>query len=112
MYKYDAELVRVIDGDTVRLRVDVGFRMRFEDNFRLLGINAPEMGTEAGHVACRELMNSLIIGGKYRIETTKPDKYGRWLVQLWRGDGQTVNDWMLKNKLAVPFMVPHEQAKK
>ena len=42
-YEYECELVRVIDGDTVKLRVDCGFNVTFTDNFRLHGINAPEM---------------------------------------------------------------------
>ena len=42
VYSYTAEVVRVVDGDTVELAVDCGFRLTFKDRFRLAFINAPE----------------------------------------------------------------------
>ena len=41
-YRYRAANPRVIDGDTVDCDVDLGFRIRTQMRFRLLGINAPE----------------------------------------------------------------------
>ena len=42
MYNYPCKVVRVIDGDTAVLEVNLGFNIRFTETFRLLGINAPE----------------------------------------------------------------------
>jgi len=45
-YTYRAELVRVIDGDTVVLNVDLGFEHWLHNQtFRLYGIDAPETRT-------------------------------------------------------------------
>lgn len=41
------------------------------------------------------------------METLKPDKYGRWLVNLYLGGGikeLTANEWMVANGHAVKFM--------
>jgi len=47
-YIRKAELIRVIDGDTVELRVDLGFRTSYTGPFRLARINAPKLGDADG----------------------------------------------------------------
>ncbi len=86
MYHYRATVQRVVDGDTVDLAVDAGFRITFTDRFRLYGIDTPELRTptyEAGHAA-RLWLDNLIGGRELQVETYKPatDKYGRWLATL------------------------------
>ena len=46
IYEYRAKCIRVIDGDTVHLEVDLGFRMSCHHHFRLLGIDTPEQYEE------------------------------------------------------------------
>ncbi len=94
MYTYRATVVRVVDGDTVDLAVDAGFRITFTDRFRLSSIDAPEMKAptyDAGH-ASRLWLHALIGGRELQIQTYKPatDKYGRWLATLFL-DGVDVN---------------------
>ncbi len=43
MYEYHAELIRVIDGDTYELRVDVGLRADRREHFRIAGVDTPEV---------------------------------------------------------------------
>lgn len=102
MYSYRAAVVRVIDGDTVRLRVDVGFFLTFEQNFRLRGINAPEMSTPGGPPAQSELERILQGRKVWAIDTFKIDKYGRWLVDIWWEPG-TVNQMMVDRGFAAPY---------
>ena len=42
MWDYRAALVRVVDGDSVVLLVDVGMGARVEEEIRLVGVSAPE----------------------------------------------------------------------
>lgn len=42
MYEYQAIILQIVDGDTVRLDVDFGFSIRQKMTLRLYGINAPE----------------------------------------------------------------------
>lgn len=48
MWQYRAALVRVIDGDTLVMNLDLGFHVRTEQHIRLLNVSAPEMGTPGG----------------------------------------------------------------
>ena len=46
MYEYEAEVDRVIDGDTIDFMVDLGFNVHIKIRTRLLGVNTPERGHE------------------------------------------------------------------
>lgn len=93
-YQYAATVKRVVDGDTLELIVDVGFRFTHRGPFRLFGINCPEMNTDAGKAA-RE-WTSLWCGARSGViaETYKnPEKYGRWLARIIDPEsGQCLND--------------------
>lgn len=102
-YRYSATVLRVVDGDTVDLRVDCGFRVWLEDRFRLYGINAPELNTMAGQAARQWLMAKLPVGASIIAETFKPkDKYGRWLGILYL-DGLNLNQALVDAGQAVPY---------
>lgn len=129
-YVYNVDLVRVLDGDTASLRLwktfkvemDFGFYIKEEVNslkstvmnFRLLGINAPEtrgVSVEIkalGDASTVELARLLGLG-VLRGRTSKPDKYGRWLIELWvtDADGKIihVNSSLVEGGFAIPYMV-------
>jgi micrococcal nuclease len=89
IYIYKAELIRVVDGDTVDLIVDLGFDTSRKERFRLYGIDAPEMRTEAGKEAKAWLWEALQPLETIYIQTiqlstkAKRDKYGRFLAVLY-----------------------------
>lgn len=47
-YVFRAEVLEVHDGDTYKLRIDLGFGVNATEWIRLLGVNAPELNTQAG----------------------------------------------------------------
>jgi len=97
-YEYAATVHRVVDGDTCYLalekefsyEIDFGFRIKDQVtlkkstvmDFRLYGINTPEMRTPEGPPAKEELIRLLGLG-TLRVITHKQDKYGRWLAQIY-----------------------------
>jgi micrococcal nuclease len=95
IYIYEAGLIRVVDGDTVDLVIDLGFDTFRHERFRLYGVDAPEMRTEAGKAAKAWLEDALmplevIYVQTIQLETkAKRDKYGRFLAVLY-GDLATV----------------------
>lgn len=103
MYEYSAILVDIYDGDTVHLKIDLGFSFWRErdplkgDRYRLARINSPEMYTPEGPVA-RDFLKSLLPdpGSTIMVKTYKdPDNYGRYLVELFTEDGESINDLMV-----------------
>ncbi len=89
IYIYEAELIRVVDGDTVELMIDLGFDTLRKERFRLYGIDAPEMNTPEGKEAKAWLREVLQPLEAIYIETlqhktkAKRDKYGRFLAVLY-----------------------------
>jgi len=87
-YHYRATVVRIYDADTMTLKIDLGFKINFEENFRIRGINAPEVrGPEKqeGIIARDWLRNKCQNGSQVFIETfkDKKGKYGRYLADVY-----------------------------
>lgn len=105
-YIYRAIVVRIVDGDTIDLNVDMGFRAwRMKERFRLAGINAPETNraeTAAAGRAARDYLASLVSPGcTVVIETAKdPDVFGRWVARVMF-DGLCINDALVEAGHAV-----------
>jgi len=100
MYEYQAEVVRIIDGDTVKLNVDLGFHIRHQSNFRLDGINAPEIrGKERplGLLAKEALIAMIPVGSTVMVRTKRrPGKYGRWIGTIFSDTSVNVADQLVK----------------
>jgi 5'-nucleotidase len=107
-YNYNATVGKVIDGDSVILLVDVGFRLSIEMNIRLTGINAPELNSvddKERFVArqAKEYLQSLLApGSKVTIKTSKPrkDKFGKWQAEIVNNFGVNVGEALVAEKLA------------
>jgi len=91
-YTYNAEVIRVVDGDTVIASVDVGFDMWKKCNIRLHGIDTPETRTrdlnekKAGNEAKDRLIELLEANdNKFVLDSVGLDKYGRSLGILYTG---------------------------
>jgi micrococcal nuclease len=99
MYEYAAQLVRVVDGDTVRLDLDLGFyERRVDQPYRLLRINAPELNTVDGKVS-KAALETFLAGKALMAHTQKSDSFGRFLTELY-ADNQNVSDWLVANGFA------------
>lgn len=105
VWRYDhVELVRVVDGDTLELWIDMGNSMSWQGKFRLYGIDTPER--QAGLEATRFVHDKLLHGIDY-IETIKPDKYGRWLATVICG-GANLSGSLVAAGLAKEYFGGHK----
>ena len=114
MYTYEAKLVRVVDGDSIRADISLGFSIwRMNEPLRLARINAPEPRgetREAGLLARDEL--NRFLGDRDLVVHTIKNKRGeeskgsfsRYLAEVFIlvGDAEfNVSDWMVSQSLAV-----------
>ena len=112
MYQYKIKkIVKVVDGDTIDVNIDLGFHITLNQRVRLKGINASETRTldpeekKKGLEAKEWLKKELSREGEWVIETTKEDKYGRILGTLYFvGDPVTINERMLNEGIARPYI--------
>ena len=86
LFWYRARVVNVVDGDTVDLETDLGFRITFRQRYRLYGVDTPEMNdpdaaVRASAVKAKDFVQASVGGKEVVIRThlDRADKYGRWL---------------------------------
>ena len=102
VYEYEATVIRWVDGDTVWLDVDLGFRIRTKNDFRLYGVDTPERG-KPNYTEARVLAESVAPAGATVHLTVKGlDKYGRWLAVVDNG-GKDVATALIQGGMAVPY---------
>lgn len=112
MYTYKIEkILKIVDGDTVDVSIDLGFNITIKQRVRLKGVNSAETKTKdleekkRGMDAKLWLEKELSKKGDWIIETYKEDKYGRILGILYCiGDPVTINEKMLNEGVAVPYL--------
>lgn len=75
-YVRGARVVRVVDGDTVLLDVDLGFYVHVRMSCRLAGINAREHNQPGGAEATAHLAALLMEGESVTVGSVSADKYG------------------------------------
>jgi micrococcal nuclease len=95
MYEYSAEVLRVVDGDTVDVLIDCGFSTFRKERIRLHGIDAPESRTRdkeekvrglAAKARLQELIKNTSKKVIIKTKLDKKGKYGRILGVIWDED--------------------------
>jgi micrococcal nuclease len=114
MYQYKAKILKVLDGDTVDIDLDLGFNIVLSNQrVRMAGIDTPESRTVdkeekiRGTLSKKKLAEKLPIGSYVTIETQKSDnnddKFGRILAVFILEDKTNLNQWMIDNNYAVLY---------
>ncbi len=112
MYKYNAKIGRIVDGDTVDIVIDLGFKITTNQRIRLKGINTPETYNVKKDseeykkgLAAKEFVIQRITANNYEavIDTDKDTgKYGRYIATIWLADSSTsLNDELVEKGHAV-----------
>lgn len=72
-YTYYAKLIRVIDGDTARFDVDLGFHAHIHVDVRFKGYNSPEIkgGNKTAAAAAKKELETLLSGETVILTTEK-----------------------------------------
>ena len=116
MYEYSCKVVKIVDGDTIDVDIDLGFGVWLKkQRIRLFGIDTPESRTrdleekKYGWAAKEYLTKWLTSGGvKIRTQKDAKGKFGRILGEMYCYD-TNVNEKMIEEYHAVRY---HGQSKK
>lgn len=73
---YKGVVENVHDGDTVDVKIDLGFDLTVYARVRIKGINAPELSTDAGKAARDFAQTILPVGSSVQVRSYGWDKYG------------------------------------
>jgi hypothetical protein len=105
LYAYKAKLDRVVDGDTIRVVLDLGFKIFHKEILRLKGIDAPEIDSAAGKKSSKILSEILQDVPFLIIKSIRTDVYGRYVADVFLAEKNNP-----KSKLAGAKLVGEELA--
>jgi len=122
MFEYRSKLLKIVDGDTIDVDLDLGFSVVLKkQRIRLYGINTPESRTRdleekryglAAKARLRELLEAAeTITVKTAIDKKARGKYGRILGTIY-ADDINVNDKLLEEGHAVEYFGGKKQTTK
>ncbi|PTG04408.1 nuclease [Staphylococcus chromogenes] len=97
LYIFKAKVLRVIDGDTLEMRIDLGFHTHTVRKVRLLGVDTPERG-ETGYNEAKAFTTGTVLGKDVYVQTYKADAFGRYLADVWYREGD--NEFRLSHELS------------
>lgn len=120
MYEYRCKVVKIVDGDTVDVDIDLGFGVWLKkERIRMFGIDTPESRTrdldeKKYGLMAKEFITKLLDDEGGIVLKTRKDaegKYGRILGELWRTTDfadRSINQIMIEKHHAVSY---HGQSK-
>ena len=116
MYEYKCNIIKVVDGDTVDVDIDLGFGIWMKnERVRIMGIDTPESRTSDpvekmfGIAAKYRLEQLLGETGILKTQVSKKGedmkgKFGRVLGDFIAPDGRLVTEIMIEESHCVPYM--------
>jgi len=101
------EVIKVVDGDTVDVMIDLGFDIHTKKRIRLNGINAPESRTrnleeKKRGLTAKARLKELCSEGGLVLKSYGLGKYGRVLGELYT-QGANINNILLSEGHAVEY---------
>ena len=117
MYEYRCKILRVVDGDTVDVDIDLGFGVwMHKERVRIYGLDTPESRTRDkvekvfGNYAKQIVKDWLPTGSIQKLvtEKDKSGKYGRILGRFKIFDAETdremyMEEWMISKGIGVAY---------
>ena len=107
-FVYQAELDRVVDGDSIDIVLDLGFDVKLhKQRVRLYAIDTPESRTrnldeKKLGLAAKERLKELCVG-KFKLKSLGKGKYGRILGIPYTESGEDICQKLIKEGHAVEY---------
>ena len=108
MYKYNAKLDRVVDGDTIDALVDLGFDTWKKVRIRMMGVDAPESRTRDLEekklgLAAKARLIEMLGDGEFILQSHGVGKYGRCLGEIFKEDNISLNKQLINEGHATEY---------
>ena len=108
MYEYRVKIVKVVDGDTVDVDIDLGFGVwMHKERVRMMGIDTPESRTrdkveKLFGLASKDKLKSMLPIGSIQVLKTEIDKSGEDKKGKF---GRILGDFLIDDKRATDILI-------
>lgn len=96
MFQYEAQIKRVVDGDTLEMDIDLGFGVKIAQVVRMAHINAPDELKYSLHgiidPAKDFIFSKIPPGSVCVVNISRKEKWGRWLAEIYYLPGSISRD--------------------
>jgi len=113
MYEYKCKILRVVDGDTVDIDIDLGFGMwMHKERVRMMGIDTPESRTsdkveKQFGLASKNRLKEILPVGSSQVLKTEIDKSGEDAKGKF---GRILGDFLVEEKRATEILIEEGHA--
>jgi len=108
-YEHETKFIRAVDGDTIDVMIDHGFRVYTRQRLRLARIDAPELRDKDPEVMkrafeARDFIVHFFVENGFRcaLYTEKTDRFGRYIAEV-EVNGKNLSDELLRVGLAETY---------
>jgi micrococcal nuclease len=105
--RYKALVLRVVDGDTIKVAIDLGFNIVLQTKIRLAGIDSAELrdkATQEKAEAAKKYVEEHLLSKEIILKSLKTEKYGRYLAFIYfEGEKESFNDRMVREGFATMY---------
>lgn len=82
-YIYRVTILKVIDGDTFEVNIDLGFKAHIEETVRLAAVDAPRLNEDGGKETFEYVRDQMAKAKTIVVRTGKEDKHGRYVMHVF-----------------------------
>lgn len=82
-YIYRVAILKVIDGDTFDVNIDLGFKAHIEERVRLAAVDAPPIDEDGGKEAFEYVRDQMAKAKTVVVRTGKADQHGRYVMHVF-----------------------------
>lgn len=82
-YIYRVSILKVIDGDTFDVNIDLGFKAHIEERVRLAAVDAPPIDEDGGKEAFEYVRDQMAKAKTVVVRTGKADQHGRYVMHVF-----------------------------
>ena len=99
---FRGQVRRVIDADSLVVRVDLGFDVSVNIRVRVKGVDCPEDSTPEGRAASLFAM-TLLAESPITLRTEHDRSFARWVADVWLPNGENYADRLIEARHGVPY---------
>ncbi len=102
MFEYKAKVTNVVDGDTLDVEIDLGFKIATKQRLRLAHVDTAER-TQKDYAEAKAFVTNLVLNKDVFLRTSKASKYGYYLAEVITEVGQNVAQLLIEQGLGKKY---------